>query len=216
MREPLLLSKLQRKCDDVRRRQERVWVNAVADFGDHLHEVLHGDRAVDAAHVDALHECARLLDCCETIERDALGADAETVEQSVTSVVASEAASLDDFLEELLEDTPKRGYVYVAWTARPEEYWYVGRASREDRIRRHRQHGNLSLALRDASLFSIIFPAREVRLDDLEAALLRLLRHTDGAPVHNGSFLPKAPRRARREHLERISLVLTTLARRLA
>lgn len=215
---PLLVSKLKRACDEVSREQERAWSRSLRGVADHIFDLLCADDSVDVRCVDELHTIAALLDGCEIVRRDGLGRDTDVHEVTVTARDGSDASTLDDFMDHVLEDTPKRGYVYVAWSARPESYWYVGRANKEDRIRRHRSHGNLSLALRDASVFTVIFPAREARVGELEAALLRLFRHVGGDlawPTHNGIGLPVAPHGMRQEQLLRMSSALGKIAARL-
>lgn len=76
---------------------------------------------------------------------------------------------------------PQRGFVYVAWSASPEEYWYVGKASTANRLNLT-SHGKLARATADATKLSLIFPSqsREQVLLGVEASVLALIEDYTG------------------------------------
>jgi hypothetical protein len=209
------MAKLDRIAEEIERAQERRWATLVEGFRDHLIDALHAKDAPNLDHVEELHDCAQLLDCGEVIACEVLQ-DAEIAESEVPRSAANHGGALGDFIHEMLgDDAPQKAFVYVAWSARPEAYWYVGQASNESRIRKIRQHGNLSLALRDATLFTLIYPRSRQCLDDVESALLRALKHVGRFPPHNGS-LPRPPHASRREKLRHMSRMLNRFGQRLA
>lgn len=79
------------------------------------------------------------------------------------------------------KDAPRRGFVYVAWTASPEEYWYVGKANTADRLSLA-AHGKLARATAHATKLSLIFPSqsREEMLLGVEASVLALIEYYTG------------------------------------
>lgn len=81
------------------------------------------------------------------------------------------------------KEAPPRGFVYVAWTASPEEYWYVGKANTVDRLNLA-AHGKLARATAPghATKLSLIFPSqsREDMLLGVEASVLALIEDYTG------------------------------------
>lgn len=115
--------------------------------------------------------------------RDATGYLEDKVLQSKTSLIVdvrlkSELRSVQDQIEHMFEtkEAPYRGFVYIAWSARPEEYWYVGKANTAERLNLA-SHGKLARATAHATQLSLIFPSqsREEILEGVEAAMLALI-----------------------------------------
>lgn len=101
-------------------------------------------------------------------------------------------ANLRDLQDEIYDlfdrgDAPRRGFVYVAWRSKPEEYWYVGKASAVGRLNLA-AHGKLAHASAYATTLSLLFPtqSREEILRGVEASLLRVITACTGSlPEHN-------------------------------
>jgi hypothetical protein len=76
---------------------------------------------------------------------------------------------------------PFRGFVYIAWAARPERYVYVGKAGSNGRLNLV-AHGKLANAAAYASHISLVFPSRSraENLSDLEACIIRLVKFRTG------------------------------------
>jgi len=89
-------------------------------------------------------------------------------------------AIIEDAL--LQASTSDRGFVYVAWKSRPEEYYYVGKASSSARVNLN-SHGTLLEALKDSSRLSFLMPAKSTAnvLSNLEAAMIHLIEYKTGA-----------------------------------
>jgi hypothetical protein len=92
---------------------------------------------------------------------------------------------ISEFLREM--NGNDRGFVYVAWKARPEEYHYVGKAGSSARMNLD-AHGKLLEALKSASTLSFIFPAisKANTISNLEAAMMHLIEFKTGSlPTEN-------------------------------
>jgi hypothetical protein len=72
--------------------------------------------------------------------------------------------------------------VYVAWIHRPEEYWYVGKATTVERLNLA-AHGKLARATAHATKLSLIFPSqsRPEVLGGVEGSLLAMIEHHSSA-----------------------------------
>jgi hypothetical protein len=108
---------------------------------------------------------------------------------------------------------PKRGFVYVAWCQRPEEYWYVGKAGTVDRLNLS-AHGKLARATADATQLSLVFPSqsKEEILSGVEASIQTMIYAITGelpklnerretVPVHQGG-----------KHVDDLAKFLTKIA----
>lgn len=88
-----------------------------------------------------------------------------------------------DQIREIFEmkEVPQRGFIYVAWSAKPEEYWYVGKANGSNRLK-FPSHGKLANATAKATKLSLIFPSRsdEGVLSGVEASVLALIEFYTG------------------------------------
>ncbi|MFZ5698676.1 MAG: hypothetical protein ACOY9J_08210 [Pseudomonadota bacterium] len=89
-------------------------------------------------------------------------------------------AKISEFLQEV--NVNDRGFVYVAWKARPEEFHYVGKAGSSARMNLD-AHGKLLEALKSASTLSFIFPAmsKANTISNLEAAMMHLIEFKTGS-----------------------------------
>ncbi len=56
-------------------------------------------------------------------------------------------------------DAPRRGFVYVSWSRKPEEFYYVGKARGVERLNLS-AHGKLANTVGRATTLSLIFPSR--------------------------------------------------------
>lgn len=86
--------------------------------------------------------------------------------------------AVQDQIQEMFDtkEAPQRGFVYIVWSARPEEYWYVGKANTVERLNLN-SHGKLARATAHATKLSLIFPSqsREEVLAGVEASVLALI-----------------------------------------
>lgn len=76
---------------------------------------------------------------------------------------------------------PSRGFVYVAWSVRPERFMYVGKARQINRLNLV-SHGKLSHAAAHVTTLSLLFPTQSLdeTLLALEASVVRLVQHSTG------------------------------------
>lgn len=108
---------------------------------------------------------------------------------------------------------PKRGFVYVAWSQRPEQYYYVGKARGVDRLNLA-AHGKLANATAYATQLALLFPSqsRDEILGGVEAALLALVEfHTGELPRLNERREKTVPHRGHNS-LRELSGFLRTVA----
>src|SRR5690606_4784884 len=95
-------------------------------------------------------------------------------------------ASLNEYIESALDQHNKndRGFVYLAWRARPDMFFYVGRAGSQKRVNLD-SHGKLLEALKhgNSSTLSLIFPGMSSaeNVANLEAALIHLIEYKTGS-----------------------------------
>lgn len=93
--------------------------------------------------------------------------------------------NLKSVINETLDEHNRtdRGFVYFAWRAKPEAYYYVGKAGSGARVNLD-AHGKLLEALKKekASRLSFIFPAKSTpdNISSLEAALIHLVEFKTG------------------------------------
>ena len=78
-------------------------------------------------------------------------------------------------------DAPSRGFVYVAWGAKPERFMYVGKAKDTNRLKLA-AHGNLAHAAAHVASLSLLFPtqSRDEILCGVEASVIRLIEERTG------------------------------------
>jgi hypothetical protein len=157
-------------------------------------------------------EAACTLDACDVLHWKVLDRDRSTPELRDIDL-----GGVDDFyqLRDIIDehrDWITRGFVYVAWRQRARDgggpFFYVGRAEGNDRLDLNR-HTKLALAVKPATLLTIIFPTRSSpnTLAGVEASLLRLLRALDLHPEYN-ERPEKVPEAVASNHLARLGTFL--------
>lgn len=139
------------------------------------------DRDIRDAALEA-RRLARILDATSYLDNKVIRAKFSTI---LDVRLKSDLGSVQEQIHEMFEThkAPDRGFVYIAWSARPEEYWYVGKANTSSRLNLV-AHGKLARATAEATQLSLVFPAqsREDILDGVEAALLALIEAYIGKP----------------------------------
>lgn len=125
---------------------------------------------------------------------------------------------IQERIDEVLDELPNRGFVYVSWSAKPERYFYVGKAGSRGRLRL-RGHGTLTHSFREATTLSIVFPNNSIgdKLEMVETALFQVIKYSTGNP-------PELSQRCNNTlshgecgiHQEKISRALESASRRLA
>lgn len=143
----------------------------------------------DKAILDAAAEARR-----SAVILDATGYLEDKVLRSETSLIVDVRLKPDlryvqDQIVHMFDtnEAPDRGFVYIAWSARPEEYWYVGKAKNDGRLNLA-SHGKLAHATAHATQLSLIFPSqsRTEILAGVEAAILAVIEsHTGALPQLN-------------------------------
>jgi len=121
---------------------------------------------------------AELSDAAEYVNEKVLRPNnGKVVDVKIGSDIRRAQAQIDALFES--GEAPKRGFVYVAWSARPERFLYVGKAKSSSRLNLA-AHGKLSNAIAHASTLSLVFPSRssDEILRSLEASIILLARFT--------------------------------------
>lgn len=139
------------------------------------------DKAILDAAVEA-RRLARILDATGYLEDKVLRSETSLI---VDVRLKMDLRSVQDQIVQMFDtkEAPNRGFVYIAWSARPEEYWYVGKANTSKRLNLA-SHGKLARATAHATQLSLIFPSqsREEILEGVEAATLALIESHIGKP----------------------------------
>ncbi len=135
------------------------------------------------ALLDAAEESrrlARILDATGYLADKVILSDRSSI---VDVRLKSDLRSVQEQIERMFEtrETPDRGFVYIAWCARPEEYWYIGKAKNDGRLNLA-SHGKLAHATAHATQLSLIFPSqsRGEILAGVEAAVLAVIESYTG------------------------------------
>lgn len=128
----------------------------------------------------AAMDAADLADAAEFVNKQVFDAQNGRIEDLKTS------PNLREFQYQIQNhfDTaqvPQRGFVYVAWSAKPEIFMYVGKARKVGRLNPV-VHGKLSHSVAHVTTLSLIFPSqsRDVVLSGLEASVIRVIEHATG------------------------------------
>lgn len=120
-------------------------------------------------------EAARIGDAAEYVHTRLLGADRASV---VDLKMRLDLRQVQDQIYALFDEkeAPVRGFVYVAWSSRPERFMYVGKAANASRLNLT-QHGLLANAAAHATTLSLLFPSQSKKqiLLDLEASVIALI-----------------------------------------
>ena len=135
--------------------------------------------------------------------------------------VSRDVNSLNGRIREFLNDTnPRdRGFAYVAWRMRPEQYYYVGKAGGNARLNLA-QNGDLldALKLENATFLSLVFPPMSTPLNvaNLEAAILHLIRYKTGRlPLNNTRKESLTAKLDCRAEMAQIRRLISQIARKL-
>lgn len=168
---------------------------------------------IDTAADEAV-EAADIADAADFVNSKVLSAGNGRVVDLKTS---ADFAAVQDRIAELFEtkQVPIRGFVYVAWSGRPEEFVYVGRAKDSKRLSLA-AHGKLAHATATASTVSLLFPtqSREEIIRDLEACVIRLVEHATGRLPRLNMRRERQPVGDSLRELERLGTFLTGVAKR--
>lgn len=129
---------------------------------------------------------ARLLDAAEYIVQKVLSAPNG---KAIDTHLKPDLRAVQEQIVSLFEEgaAPERGFVYVAWSKKPERFYYVGKASNAGRLNLA-AHGKLARATAHATQLSLLFPtqSREEILLALEASAMELIEfHTGELPELN-------------------------------
>lgn len=161
-----------------------------ADWGEFERQELIEDaeEAGEAAiWLDAVH-CARKLGMT--------GAKVADIPLAGGSTAGNAQASIAQLFES--KALPKKGFVYVLWTASPEEYGFVGTAGSLSECK-FSPKSSAGKALADAETLSLIVPARggKKQLSELSSSIIHLTRcKLDADPTHNDDVdadMPDSP-----------------------
>lgn len=133
--------------------------------------------------------------------------------------VTGNVRRLQDSILALFEtgQAPDRGFVYVAWSARPERFVYVGMAATSNRLTLA-GHGKLAHALATVSTVSLLFPtqSRKETLQSLEGSVIRVIEAACGVLPENNSRREAVPVGESQEELEQLAAFLTRVARKVS
>lgn len=164
--------------------------------------------------VSEVREAARLLDAAEYIQEKVLS-------PSNGKIVDLRLKKNKDFqvVQEQIKEmfatkkVPQRGFVYVAWSRKPERYLYVGKAKSPSRLDLT-SNGKLSWATMYATTLSLLFPSKsdEEILLGVEASILSLINnYTRKLPKHNVSN-GKVPLCSVTAEIENLAIFLNQIA----
>ncbi len=169
-----------------------------------IHET--ADQAVDAAD---------LADAADFVSTKVLSADNGKVVDLKSN---GDFRTVQDRILDLFEtkQVPARGFVYVAWSARPEEFLYVGRAKDSGRLTLA-AHGKLAHATASASTVSLVFPtqSRDETIRSLEACIIRLVEHATGELPKLNARRERLPMGNSLQQLEQLGGFLANIAKRI-
>ncbi len=148
----------------------------------------HLKRATDSAL-----EAAELADAVDYVNEKLLKAPNGRV---VDLKMRRDLRALQQQIRDLFEtkEAPARGFVYVAWSARPERVMYVGKAGNVDRLNLA-AHGKLAHAAAHVTTLSLLFPSqsRDEILLGLEASVIRLIKFWLGESPELNEMLEVIP-----------------------
>lgn len=125
-------------------------------------------------------EAALYLDAASFIDEKIFSAEHSKI---INIPLKKSLADAQNQIVEMFESgkAPRRGFVYVAWSRRPETFFYVGKASAVDRLTLT-AHGKLANTVGRATTLSLIFPSRSVEdtLFSVEGSVMALIQHHTG------------------------------------
>lgn len=179
---------VEKKCRSDLRRHTRQIAKHVADVlrdGSWSDVTARADKALTEAATEA-REHARLLDATGYLAEKVLGAENMNIVdlRLQNDLLKTQERILEMFAN---KEAPSRGFVYVAWSMKPEKFYYVGKAKTVARLNLA-QHGKLAHATANATQLSLVFPSQstEETLAGVEASLIALIEfHTNDLPQLN-------------------------------
>jgi hypothetical protein len=179
-----IYDRLEKDCRCDLQRQIRVLAKLTRDAlkDDSWRDVSAGtDGDIRDAALEA-RRLARILDATSYLDDKVIRSKFSTI---LDVRLKSDLKSVQEQILDMFEtrQAPHRGFVYVAWSARPEEYWYIGKANTSSRLNLV-AHGKLARATAHATQLSLVFPtqSRQDILEGVEAALLALIEAYMGEP----------------------------------
>jgi hypothetical protein len=132
--------------------------NAFAPFHDRDMQLLDGV-------IEEARDAAKVLDATDIIRKNILHGRGQIVDVPMHHDLREAQARIQAAFED--GRLPERGFVYVAWRARPERFIYIGKAASVRRLHLP-AHGKLAHATASASTLSLLFPPRsEPRVIDI-------------------------------------------------
>jgi hypothetical protein len=162
---------------------------------------------------DAARGVAGLADAAEFINNKVFESQNSRVEDLK---ISTDLREVQEQIRNLFDDgqVPKRGFIYVAWSARPELFMYVGKAGNVERLNLA-AHGKLAHSAAHVTTLSLIFPSqsREDVLSGLEASVIRVVEHTTGRWPELNSRGERVPLGEPTKQLTRLAKFLTGVAK---
>jgi hypothetical protein len=212
---------MERKLKQIIERTEASWSKDLSanrkDLSLHIAELIHrGEHNRDDMHeiLDRLRETARVFDAATYLRETVLAA---THGRVVDIPVDQDFGKLQDSIFEVVDGDKslQRGFVYVAWARRPEQFYYVGKApSGVDRLNL-RSHGTLARATSAgyATVLSLIYPSqsRPEIVANVEAATMMIIRaDTDELPQFNEKQ-ERVPASVGSNHIDSVARALSAI-----
>jgi hypothetical protein len=133
--------------------------------------------------------------------------------------ISTELREVQEQIWNLFEtgEVPRRGFVYVAWSAKPERFLYVGKAGNVERLNLA-AHGKLAHAAAHVTTLSLLFPnqSRDEVLSGVEASVIRLVEHATGQWPELNDRGESVPSGQPSQRLSRLAQFLATVGRSVA
>jgi len=146
--------------------------------------VVRFDPSVMNPGLDTCRDGAIAVDAAECLNRVLLGHEAHRL---IDVQLTSDFEKCRGVIQEAFKSKsmPRRSFVYLAWTPEPEVFYYAGRGGSDARLKLDK-HGNLAFSMHQASTLSLMFPGRSRDVNDLEGAVIQLVKSVTGKlPIHN-------------------------------
>lgn len=224
-KEGLLEAKLKRMCSFADRESQRTQKSKTRELAKLISAVLKTEswpdlaikhqRALDDYASDAMY-AAKTSDAAQFIyERVLESSNGKVIDLPMKKDLKALQESIFNLFEE--DRSLQRGFVYVAWSAKPEKFWYVGKANDAKRLRLS-QHGNLARASANATQLSLLYPSKSIEqnLFALEASVIWLIGNRTGKiPELNTKDGQNFPAGTSRKTLRELSGFLKSVANRL-
>lgn len=162
---------------------------------------------------EAARTAADLADAAEFINNRVFEAQNGRIEDLK---ISTDLREVQEQIRNLFDigQVPPRGFVYVAWSAKPELFMYVGKAGNIDRLNLA-AHGKLAHSAAHVTTLSLIFPnqSRKDFLSGLEASVIRVIEHATGNLPELNDRDEKVPPGEPTNRLSRLAEFLSDVAR---